>query len=157
MKRDFDLLKDKTFLRPCFWKLAYLVANCTFSLRWRSCSWSRHQRRMACGVQKGKRWPQATRPVSGMARQQGVEGSGMAGPGDTLGSPWPPLAIRPCTTLPLTRTLETSRVTLYYTNTYFNGDVMYYHIDNPRRIGQIGVDAHDFINFREWHRKFVTR
>jgi hypothetical protein len=26
---------------------------------------------------------------------QGVEGSSMAGPGDTLGRPWPPFAIRP--------------------------------------------------------------
>jgi hypothetical protein len=31
--------------------------------------------------------------VSGVACSQGVEGSGMAGPSDTLG-PWPPLAIR---------------------------------------------------------------
>jgi hypothetical protein len=28
--------------------------------------------------------------------QEDVKGSGMAGPSDTLGSPWPPLAIRPC-------------------------------------------------------------
>jgi hypothetical protein len=32
--------------------------------------------------------------VSGVACPQGVEGSGMAGPGETLGSPWPPIAIR---------------------------------------------------------------
>jgi hypothetical protein len=32
-----------------------------------------------------------------MAHPKGVEGSGMAGPGETLGSPWPPpLSIRPC-------------------------------------------------------------
>jgi hypothetical protein len=36
---------------------------------------------MAWGVQGGIRWPQA-------ARLQGVEGSGMAGPGENLGSPW---------------------------------------------------------------------
>jgi hypothetical protein len=29
-----------------------------------------------------------------MAHPQGVEGLGMAGPSDTLGSPWPPLAAR---------------------------------------------------------------
>jgi hypothetical protein len=34
--------------------------------------------------------------VSAVARPQGIEGSGMAGPGKTLGSPWPPLAIRSC-------------------------------------------------------------
>jgi hypothetical protein len=33
--------------------------------------------------------------VSGVARLQGVKGSGMAGPGETLGSPWPPLAKGP--------------------------------------------------------------
>jgi hypothetical protein len=32
--------------------------------------------------------------VSGMARPQSVEGSGMAGPGETLGSPLIPLAVR---------------------------------------------------------------
>jgi hypothetical protein len=31
-----------------------------------------------------------------MACLQGVEGLGMAGLGDTLGSPWPSLAVRPC-------------------------------------------------------------
>ena len=29
-----------------------------------------------------------------MARPQGVEGLGMAGPGETVRSPWPPLSIR---------------------------------------------------------------
>jgi hypothetical protein len=33
--------------------------------------------------------------VSWVACPQGVEGSGMAGPGETLESPWPPLAILP--------------------------------------------------------------
>jgi hypothetical protein len=33
---------------------------------------------------------------SRVARPQGVEGSSMVGPIHTLGSPWPPLAIRPC-------------------------------------------------------------
>jgi hypothetical protein len=32
--------------------------------------------------------------VSGVAWPQGIEGSGMAGPGETLGSPWIPLAIQ---------------------------------------------------------------
>jgi hypothetical protein len=34
--------------------------------------------------------------VSRVACPQGVEDLGMAGPSDTSGSPWPPLAIRPC-------------------------------------------------------------
>jgi hypothetical protein len=34
--------------------------------------------------------------VSGVAHPQGVEGLGMVGFSDTLGSPWPPLAILPC-------------------------------------------------------------
>jgi hypothetical protein len=41
--------------------------------------------------------------VSGVALPQGIEGQGRAGPGETLGSSWPPLAIRPCTS-------ESSRV-----------------------------------------------
>jgi hypothetical protein len=40
--------------------------------------------------------PDSCKAVSGVARPQGIEGSSMAGPGETLGSPWPPLAIRPC-------------------------------------------------------------
>jgi hypothetical protein len=34
--------------------------------------------------------------VSGVARPQSIEWSGMAGPGETLRSPWIPLAIRSC-------------------------------------------------------------
>jgi hypothetical protein len=34
--------------------------------------------------------------VSGVVHPQGVEGSGMAGLGETFGSPWIPLAIRAC-------------------------------------------------------------
>jgi hypothetical protein len=68
----------------------------------------RLHRRTAWGVQGGRRRPQAARPVggqagrpphmavSGVAQPQGVEGSGMADPGETLGSPWPPHAICPC-------------------------------------------------------------
>ena len=54
------------------------------------------------GVQRCRRRPQTAHPwngrkaVSGVAHLQGVEGSGMAGPGETLGSPWPPLALHPC-------------------------------------------------------------
>jgi hypothetical protein len=33
--------------------------------------------------------------VSGVARPHGIEGSQMAGPDKTLGSPWPPAAVRP--------------------------------------------------------------
>jgi hypothetical protein len=40
--------------------------------------------------------PQNTcKAVLGVAHLQGVEGSGMAGPSETLGSSWPPLATRP--------------------------------------------------------------
>jgi hypothetical protein len=34
--------------------------------------------------------------VSGVARLQGIEESGKAGPGDSLRSPWQPPTIRPC-------------------------------------------------------------
>jgi hypothetical protein len=34
--------------------------------------------------------------IAGVACLEGVEGSGMAGPDETLGIPFPPLAIRPC-------------------------------------------------------------
>jgi hypothetical protein len=58
---------------------------------------------------KGRRGPQATHPaaapprplrntrkaVLGMTCPQGIEGSGMAGLSDTLGTPWPSLALRP--------------------------------------------------------------
>jgi hypothetical protein len=44
---------------------------------------------MAWGIRDGK-------AASGVARPQGVEGSGIAGPSETLGSLWIPLAIRPC-------------------------------------------------------------
>jgi hypothetical protein len=50
-------------------------------------------RRTAWGVQKGRRWPQAALPAGGTPLKQDVKGSGMAGAGETLGSPWPPLAI----------------------------------------------------------------
>jgi hypothetical protein len=47
------------------------------------------------GVEEG---PEAacSAGVSGVARPQGVERLGMAGLGETLGSPRSPLAIRPC-------------------------------------------------------------
>ena len=40
--------------------------------------------------------PPTIRPYGrlGVARPQGVEGLGMAGPGETLGSPWIPLPVR---------------------------------------------------------------
>jgi hypothetical protein len=37
----------------------------------------------------------ARKVASGVARPQGVEGLGMAGPGETLESPWPPPFPRP--------------------------------------------------------------
>jgi hypothetical protein len=43
----------------------------------------------------GQPW-NSHKAVSGVASPQGVEVSGMAGQGETLGSPWPPLAIRSC-------------------------------------------------------------
>jgi hypothetical protein len=49
---------------------------------------------MGWGVQGGGRRPQAACPARGRARPQGTVGSGMAGPGESLRSPWPPLAIR---------------------------------------------------------------
>jgi hypothetical protein len=65
-------------------------------------------RRMAWGIQRDRRQPQAARAagtghprngckaVSGVACPKGVEGLGMAGLIETLGSPWPPLAICLC-------------------------------------------------------------
>jgi hypothetical protein len=62
------------------------------------------QRRTASGVQEGRRWPQdpspAIKPFQGLqgmlCHLQGIDGSGIAGPRDTLGTPWAPLDIRPC-------------------------------------------------------------
>jgi hypothetical protein len=54
----------------------------------------RMHRHTARGVQKGRRRPQAARPA-GRPPPQGVEGYGRAGPGETLRSPWPPIAICP--------------------------------------------------------------
>jgi len=45
--------------------------------------WARHPRN-------------SCKTISGVARPHSVEGLGMAGPRETLGTPWPPLAIRPC-------------------------------------------------------------
>jgi hypothetical protein len=64
---------------------------------------------MAWGIQKGRRRPQAAlsaggRPqkaVSEVVSTQGVEGLCMASPGETLESPWIPLAIRACLVLNL--------------------------------------------------------
>jgi hypothetical protein len=81
--------------------------------------WSEIHMRTAWDVQKGRRWlktaslwagqwpplwaghpcglatPEtALRPFQGVALPQDIDGSGMAGPGETLGSPWPPLGIR---------------------------------------------------------------
>jgi hypothetical protein len=46
--------------------------------------------------------------VSGVARLRVIEGSGMAGPGETLGSPWPSLAIHPCSEVNPDIKLETT-------------------------------------------------
>jgi hypothetical protein len=61
----------------------------------------RRQARTAWGIQGGRRRPQAApqtghKAVWGVARPQVVEGSGMAGRGETLGSPWIPLPVRAC-------------------------------------------------------------
>jgi hypothetical protein len=53
------------------------------------------------GIEDGRRPPtlradhplNSRKAVSGVAKLQSVEGYGMAGPNNTLGSPWPPLAI----------------------------------------------------------------
>jgi hypothetical protein len=47
------------------------------------------------------RWATPETAVSGVAHLQSVEGSSMAGTGETLGSSLPPLAIRPCLLPPL--------------------------------------------------------
>jgi hypothetical protein len=39
--------------------------------------------------------PETAVTISGVVRLQGEEGLGMAGRGESLGSPWPPFAIRP--------------------------------------------------------------
>jgi hypothetical protein len=44
------------------------------------------------GCPKGKKMAAGHMTDSGVAHPQGLEGSGMAGQGETLGSPWPPLA-----------------------------------------------------------------
>jgi hypothetical protein len=59
------------------------------------CTWT-HRRELSKGVEYGH--PRnARKAVSGVARPQDIEGSGMAGLGETLGSPWIPLAVRACT------------------------------------------------------------
>jgi hypothetical protein len=40
--------------------------------------------------------PNGHKAVWGVARLQGLEGSGLAGLGETLGSPWIPLPVRAC-------------------------------------------------------------
>jgi hypothetical protein len=72
--------------------------------------------RAVWGVQKGRRQPQATRPAGGPppgrfrcgppTRRRRV---GMAGLGETLGSPWLPLAIRPCKSFILMQATSTFR------------------------------------------------
>jgi hypothetical protein len=66
--------------------------------------WGEKHRRTAWAVQKGRRWPPALRAgppwkghkaVLGVVHPQGIEPLGMAGPSDTLGSPWPLFAIHP--------------------------------------------------------------
>jgi hypothetical protein len=52
--------------------------------------------RTAWGVQEGRRRPKAACPASRPPCLQGVKGLGMAGPSETLESPWPPFAVRPC-------------------------------------------------------------
>jgi hypothetical protein len=57
------------------------------------------RRRVSKGVEDGRKPPalgKGRKAVSGVARLQGLEGLGIAGPSDTLGSPWPTLAIRQC-------------------------------------------------------------
>jgi hypothetical protein len=59
------------------------------------------------GVEDGRRllaWSaghpwNGSNAISGVACPQGIDGLGMANPGETLGSPWPPLAIRPSLSL----------------------------------------------------------
>jgi hypothetical protein len=55
-------------------------------------------RRTAWGVQRYRRRPQAAHSAGGPPpkRPKGRVGGRRAGPGETLGNPWPPLPIRPC-------------------------------------------------------------
>jgi hypothetical protein len=46
------------------------------------------------GCPRSRRWPQDAHPVSFRGGPEGIEELGMEGPSVTLGSPWPPLAIR---------------------------------------------------------------
>jgi hypothetical protein len=48
------------------------------------------------GYPRGKKTAAGRKAVWGVARPQGVEGLGMAGPHETLGSPWIPLPVRAC-------------------------------------------------------------
>jgi hypothetical protein len=77
-----------------------MINFCQGSLSLPLCSW--HHRRMKWGSKglEDRHRPPALRAghpcnihkaVSGVAHPQDVEGSGMAGLDDTLGSPWPPL------------------------------------------------------------------
>jgi hypothetical protein len=74
---------------------------------------------MAWGIQGGRRMAQAGHPTNGreaglgVARLQGVEGSGMAGLGEILGSPWIFLAIRACLLYPYFRLAMTLSGFLY--------------------------------------------
>jgi hypothetical protein len=60
------------------------------------------RRGVSKGVEESRRPPalwavhprNGRKAFSGVARPQGLEGSGLAGPGETLGNPWIPLAIR---------------------------------------------------------------
>jgi hypothetical protein len=69
---------------------------------WLECRAGYSHRCMAWGVQRGRRQLQVTCPTGGpplkwlLGRFRGSPpaGSGMAGPGETLGSPWPSIAIR---------------------------------------------------------------
>jgi hypothetical protein len=61
------------------------------------------QARTACGIQGGRRRPQAAHPA-------GVKGSGMAGPGGTLGSSWIPFAIPACYALKTKRKCQKQRL-----------------------------------------------
>jgi hypothetical protein len=62
------------------------------------------RRGVSKGEEDGRRQPallaghhqNGCKAVSGVAHPQGVEGSSRAGPGETLGSPLIPLAIRAC-------------------------------------------------------------
>jgi hypothetical protein len=118
-RKTRNLLPNSSKFRLRFFRLQFfLLCGIDFFLfqASRGFTWLREASREASygsirvrrGVSKGRedgRWPLALwaghpfndrKAVSGAARPVGVKVQGIVDPSDTLGSPWPPLAILPC-------------------------------------------------------------